>query len=187
MLKSQDVVIALKLIALGTMPWTQQQLATWLCMSASEVNAGLKRLTKSGLYHPGYNGLGADSTKIAPFINTVALQEFLLHGFKYVFPAEWGEVGRGILTSYAAPCFNRVMPANDVPPVWPYEEGPLRGQGLLPLYPSVPKSLTRYPDDTFYHLLACLDVLRSGRARERQQAENLLSKNLESYEAQFSQ
>jgi len=30
------------------------------------------------------------------------LEEFLVHGLKYVFPAEHGEVTRGIPTSYAS-------------------------------------------------------------------------------------
>ncbi len=52
MLKSQDVVLLLKLLA--TPPenedkWTQSKLALHLCMSVSEVNAGIKRLAQSGL------------------------------------------------------------------------------------------------------------------------------------------
>jgi len=33
--------------------------------------------------------------------NLAALEEFLLHGLKYAFPAEHGQVTRGVPTSYA--------------------------------------------------------------------------------------
>jgi len=39
-LKPQDVVIMLKLVALGPQPWTYQRLAVELAMSQSEVHAG---------------------------------------------------------------------------------------------------------------------------------------------------
>lgn len=184
MLKSQDIVIALKLFAINHNKWTQNQLATWLCISIAEVNAGIKRLLKSGLLTSIY--LPEEPVKAAkPMVNKVALQEFLLHGIKYVFPAELGEITRGIPTSYAATIFHpHINQGQDMPPVWPYEEGKLRGQSFLPLYPSVPKSLTLYPDDYFYHLLVCVDAIRSStsRARERKLAEEILTGYLNAYE-----
>jgi hypothetical protein len=54
------------------------------------------------------------------------------------------------------------------PPVWPaIGEGCVRGIELKPLYHCVPKSIIKFPDSYFYELLALLDALRSGRARER--------------------
>src|SRR6185295_3128667 len=58
MLKPQDIVILLKILSTKilsqdnyeTLP--QNRLATLLCMSASEVNAGIKRLILSGLLSP---------------------------------------------------------------------------------------------------------------------------------------
>jgi hypothetical protein len=50
--------------------------------------------------------------------NISALEEFLVHGLKYAFPAEHGEVTRGIPTSYAAePLESEVSMSNDLPPV----------------------------------------------------------------------
>ena len=55
MLKPQDIVMLLKILAFmqdndEIMP--QNKLAVLLCMSASEVHAGMKRLVLSGLLSP---------------------------------------------------------------------------------------------------------------------------------------
>ena len=73
-LKPQDVFITLKLVALGQRPWSYIMLANELFMSASEINAGVKRATKARL-------LAATSSRFqAPQPIVVALEEFLIHG-----------------------------------------------------------------------------------------------------------
>jgi len=47
-LKPQDVVILLKLVALGQEPWTFQRLAVELSISQSEVHAGVRRAVAAG-------------------------------------------------------------------------------------------------------------------------------------------
>ena len=176
MLKAQDIVLLLKLLAHpGHLSWPQSQLALHLCMSVSEVNAGFKRLNKSGLLQPGLEG-GAYQLVIA------ACEELLISGVKYIFPAQMGEYTCGIPTSYAAPIFEKqIMVGRDPIPVWPHAEGNQRGLALAPLYSSVPKSIIQYPDQAFYDLLALIDALRQGRARERNIAIKLLKKRLENY------
>ncbi len=49
MLRSQDCIILLKLLANPGREWTQRQLAIELCISLGEVNSGIKRLIKSNL------------------------------------------------------------------------------------------------------------------------------------------
>jgi hypothetical protein len=52
--------------------------------------------------------------------NLSALEEFLLHGVKYAFPAEHGQVTRGLPTSFAAPPLkDEIASGDDLPPVWP--------------------------------------------------------------------
>ena len=51
MLKPQDIVIVLKILAKDDEYWAQGSLAFELGMSASEVNAGIKRAIASGLLH----------------------------------------------------------------------------------------------------------------------------------------
>jgi hypothetical protein len=139
------------------------QMALELLISPSEVHAALKRLAASHLV--------SSDLEARPLLKNV--EEFLVHGLKYAFPAKRGEVTRGVLTSYAAPPLNRVIAAGvDLPPVWPFPEGQDRGVSLEPLYKTVPAAAMR--DPAMYELLALLDALREGRAREREIAEREL-------------
>ncbi len=102
--------------------------------------------------------------------------EFFIHGLRYVFPPVWLGVTRGIPTSYGAPPLSKEFAAGDLPPVWPHPEGTLRGEGLVPLYRSVPEAALR--DAHLYEWLAIIDALRSGRARERALATKELQRRL---------
>lgn len=174
MLKSQDIVLILKLLANSEhLNWTQNKLALYLELSISEINTGFKRLKKTGLLQQ----VNSAHKYHLPVID--ACEEFLISGLKYIFPAELGEYTRGIATSYAAPVFeNKIIFGQDPIPVWPHAEGNERGVSLKPLYPSVPQSLIKYPDQAFYDLLALVDAIRQGRARERNMAEEMLVKRL---------
>lgn len=52
----------------------------------------------------------------------------------------------------------------EAPPVWPYSEGNVRGYAFSPLYSSVPKAAA--VDIALYEMLALVDAIRDGRARE---------------------
>jgi hypothetical protein len=185
MLKPQDIVILLKILSILVLGkkdhadeyLSQSKLATFLCMSVSEVNAGIKRLVLSGLLSPV---LTKDpKNKIVFLPNKQACVECLLSGVKYFFPVQLGTYTRGIATSYAAPILKKHLILGDDPiPVWPYGEGDKRGLALEPLYSSVPKSLAQFPDKIFYELLVLIDAIRSGRARERNLASKLLKEKL---------
>jgi hypothetical protein len=104
-------------------------------------------------------------------------------GLKYAFPAEHGEVTRGIPTSHAAePLKSEIAVSNDLPPVWPWHHGDTRGVGLEPLYKNVPHAALRNP--ALYQLLALVDAIRDGRARERNLAERDLVHRLKSIHGQ---
>ena len=81
-LKPQDVVILLKLIAIGKAPWSYGRLAVSLWMSPSEVHAGVKRTIAARL---------ASMRKDHAIPNARNLEEFLVHGLPYVFVPELGE------------------------------------------------------------------------------------------------
>ncbi len=170
MLKPQDVVLLIKLLASVDYAWSQNQLALSLCVSVSEINAGIKRLRQAGL-------LRLVKGENRPVL--AAAEEFLIFGVKYMFPAQLGEYTRGISTSYAAPVFKgQIALGKDPIPIWPYAEGDQRGLTLKPLYPSVPKSIMQYPDPAFYDLLVLVDAIRQGRIRERNMAIKLLKARL---------
>ena len=135
-------------------------------MSSSEVHAGIKRAVKAQLMSP---------TEGFPIVRS--LEEFLIHGVKYAFPPDRGELTRGIPTSYSAsPLKNHIVRDNEPPPVWPYPEGGTRGFEFSPLYKSVPRAALN--DFKLYELLALVDAIRGGRARERDAATKELTKRL---------
>ncbi len=177
MLKPQDIVILLKILSAMTLAkgrpdqeLSQNELAGLLCMSSSEVHAGLKRLVLSGLLGPVKR-----SNRIVYLPIKAAVEECLVSGVKYFFPAQLGAYTRGIATSYAAPIFENLIVLGDDPvPVWPYGEGNQRGVTLVPLYRSVPQSLAQHPDQLFYEMLILVDAIRTGRVRERNIAIQLL-------------
>jgi hypothetical protein len=109
--------------------------------------------------------------------NLSALEEFLIHGIKYAFPAEHGAPSRGIPTSYAAEPLSRLIATGDEPiPVWPYARGQKRGIAFAPLYKMAPVAALK--DPFLYEQLALIDAIRDGRPRERQLAEQELIKTL---------
>jgi hypothetical protein len=101
-----------------------------------------------------------------------------VHGVKYAFPPDRGPLTRGLPTAYAAPPLNTLIVLPDEPPpVWPDPEGKVRGYAFSPLYPSVPKAAAL--DPALYELLALVDAIRDGRARERELAIKELTARLE--------
>lgn len=144
------------------------QMGLELSISSSEVHAALKRLVLSRL-------VSSDADGNRPLLK--AVEEFLVHGVKYAFPARRGEVTRGVPTSYAAPPLNKeIEPGSELPPVWPFSEGQHRGVSLEPLYKTAPAAALR--DQILYEMLALIDALREGRARERKLAEKELIQRL---------
>lgn len=156
-LKPQDVCVLLKILTLNRAPWSYSQLAYELGMSASEVHAAVKRATDAALMQVS-EGWG--------YPDLAALEEFLVHGLRYAFAPERSGLTSGIPTAHAAPPLNRLLNgSHELPPVWPDEQGPVRGYGFLPLYKSVPFAARR--DSRLYELLALVDAIRGGGERER--------------------
>ena len=163
-LKPQDVYVALKIVAAKLQRASYSRLAEELVMSPSEVHASVKRAQVAHLLH---------GAKMHDRPNLAALEEFLIHGLKYVFPAKRGELTRGVPTSYAAePLRSSITQSNEPAPVWPYEEGKQRGIAFEPLYKTAPIAALR--DPSFYEYLVLADALRDSRIRERKYAEQEL-------------
>jgi hypothetical protein len=171
-LRPQDVLVLAKLLSYHGPRPPMAQMGVDLSISSSEVHAALKRLVLSRL-------VSSADTGNRPLLEPI--QDFLVHGLRYAFPVKRGEVTRGVPTSYAAPPLNKhIQSASDLPPVWPYPEGQHRGVTLEPLYRTVPAAALR--DPFLYELLALIDALRDGRARERKLAERELVRRLRHHE-----
>lgn len=76
-------------------------------------------------------------------------------------------------TAHSAPPLKNYITATESI-VWPDPEGDVRGEALAPIHKSVPAAARK--DEKLYQALALLDAIRSGRARERKLAEDLLTK-----------
>lgn len=151
-----DIVILLKIATYEDKQWFQTSLAQDLNISQSEISKSLQRSKFAGLIDPK----GKKVMKLA-------LLEFLQYGLRYVFPQKPGPVVRGVPTSHsAAPLKNKIQSTEHY--VWPYAKGTVRGQSIVPLYPSVPQAALK--DVKLYELLALVDALRVGRVREKELA-----------------
>ncbi|SMO39722.1 hypothetical protein SAMN06265379_101517 [Saccharicrinis carchari] len=159
-----DIVILLKIVSYGNEQWYQKPLAEALGISQSEISKSLNRSKYAGLLAP--NG---------KTVMKMALMEFLQYGLRYVFPQKPGAVVRGVSTSHSAsPLKADIQSTEDY--VWPYGKGTVRGHSIVPLHPAVPEAALK--DEKLHELLALVDALRVGRAREKELAVIALKKRL---------
>ena len=93
-LKPQDIVVLIKLVARGKTPWSYNRLAVDLFMSPSEVHAAMKRSVTARLAIQ-------TGDRLCP--NLSNLKTFLLNGIRFTFVADRGEMTRGVPTCYASP------------------------------------------------------------------------------------
>lgn len=163
-LKPQDVVILLKIIALGNDNWFHHTLALDLGMSQSEVTQSLNRSKYAGLI---------DATRKK--VNRLAFNEFVLHGLSYVFPQQPGPLVRGVLTAHSAEPLSKIINSNEKY-VWPYAKGLERGQSIQPLFNTVVEASLK--DHELYELLTLVDALRVGKVREKELAKKELAKRI---------
>lgn len=165
-LRPQDALILLKLISAEGRKWRQIDLAFELDLSQAEIGNALERLRRAGL---------VDESKKAVY--RLAAIDFILHGLKYFYPAELGSFVRGVPTGHSAsPLKGKLVVEDEAEWVWPDPEGKVRGIALYPLYESVPAAARR--DPVLYELMALVDSIRAGSARERKLAEDELRKRL---------
>lgn len=168
-LKPQDLLVLLKVAAHPPQRWTYAALGDALAMSASETHACVKRAVASGLAVAPSRG---EWSPVRP-----NLLEFVLHGARYIWPATPGPVKRGVPTAFGAePLASQLAVAPGEAPVWAHPEGQAKGPTLSPLYRTAPQAALA--DPALHRLLALLDALRTGRARERSLATKLLEAEL---------
>ncbi len=159
-----DIVILLQIVSYGNKPWFQKPLAESLGISQSEVSKSINRSKYAGLLDPK-----------GKTVMKLALMEFLQYGLRYVFPQKIGPVVRGVPTAHSAsPLKEQIQSTENY--VWPYGKGTVRGHSIMPLYSSVPEAALK--NENLHELLALVDALRVGRAREKEMAVVELKKRL---------
>lgn len=161
-LRPGDVAVALELANRPRQPLVP--LARGLGISLGEAHNAVRRLRTARLVRP-------DERTVVVH----ALLDFLVSGVPYAFPGILGPEARGIPTAWSAPPLAEAFSGAD-PIVWPSAAGKLRGQSLTPLYPGAPGLSRSRPD--VHEMLALVDAVRIGRARERTLAVAHLRKRL---------
>lgn len=151
-MRPQDIVILLKILTLKKQSWQYRDLASLLSMSISEVSESLNRSYLAGL---------VDESKKK--VRRQALMEFLEYGLHYVFPQLPGRLVTGVPTAHSHPFYSKKI-VSEMAYVWPDVEGSVKGLSVLPLYKTVTKAITK--DEDLYKLLAGIDIIRVGKARE---------------------
>lgn len=188
-MKSQDVVVLLKLVSLedneqnarwqsqprelagGEDPYSVRGLGAALGISKTEVSASLKRSIASGIAIK-------DRKSGRPKSSRRQLRDFIVHGLKFVFPATPGAMQRGLPTAFAAPVLRESLhSAGGLISVWPYADGREMGQSVEPLFRTVPEAAEK--DERLYEYLALVDAVRLGNQREATLAAKLLTERLE--------
>ncbi len=163
-MRPQYIVVLLKIIAIGDKQWQNKDLAQSLYISSSEVSEALNRNQLAGL-------MDFDKKKVY----RQGLFEFLEFGLHYVFPQNPGTMVNGIPTAHSHP-FMKASFESALMYVWPDFAGEQRGLAVEPLYPNQIKAVKE--DDKLYKLLALIDVIRVGKARELELAITELRKIL---------
>ena len=153
--------------------WTIAQMSEYLGMDNAQVYRAARNAASAKLL---INDPTATSSMYTP--NRVALLEFLVHGVKYMMVPARGRITRGMPTAHAAPVLaGRIDQGTDPVPVWPTPDGSVRGESFEPLHRCVPIASAR--DPLFYDVMALVDAIRGGRAREQKIASKLLREILD--------
>jgi hypothetical protein len=163
-MRPQDIVVVLKLILEQNNSWNQTSLARDLHLSQSEISESIARSS--------YARLVFDKGRM---VQRQAIIDFIQYGLPFVFPQQPGNVQRGFPTAHSAlPLSEEIVGEEKY--VWPSIKGTARGQSILPLYPSVVQVIQS--DTLLYELLALIDAVRVGRARERSLAMDMIKSRL---------
>jgi hypothetical protein len=167
MLKPQDILVACKLFTLGDAEWPMRRLAGALSISLGEIHAAIERGRASGVLGLPRGKLNVARKKLFE-LATVAVPQ--------VYYAVRGSMAAGVPTAMHAEPLKGVFSLDGrlVPLIWPSAAGTVRGESLLPLYPTVPRAIQHDPD--LYRLLAFIDVVRVGDSKDRRLATDLLER-----------
>jgi DNA-binding transcriptional ArsR family regulator len=154
LIRPSDIAALLFVSAHSGEPYSQ--IAAGLGVSKSTAHKALSRLLKLGLVVMGSNGE----------MEVEAEQAIeLLRVIRYVFPSDQVEKARGVMTGLAALTDASSLEYDAAPMVWPSLLGQVIGVGVTPLIRNAPDIAFR--DPAMYRLLALVDALRLGDARER--------------------
>lgn len=159
-----DIAVLLKIVSIHNSSWQQKPLAEALHLSQSEISKSVARAKFAGLLDPS-----------GKKIMKLALLDFLQYGIRYAFPQRPGAIVRGIPTAHSAKPLSDLIHSTENY-VWPSGKGTLRGESIIPLYPAAINAALK--DEVLYELLALIDAIRVGKAREKELALKEIKKRI---------
>ena len=166
MLQTADIYVLCGIVAGDGGSWTYRELAGRLGVPHALVQRALRRGDEADLY-------SSESRSV----HRGNLEEFLVHGLRFLAPAKLGRVVPGVPAAWAAaPMSRKIRESGDLPPVWPAANGRVRGQALPPLHEAAVAAAEEFP--RLGELLAIVDSLRAGDVRVRTVAAEMLSEML---------
>jgi hypothetical protein len=171
-LRPQDVLAACKIFSLGLHrgECTYAGLGEDLGMSSSTAHEAVERCRSSQLLPPsGWK------------VSAKHLRDLLLVAVPRVFYVSRGSICEGLPTGiFAGPLAGKFKITDGAMPLVWVESGDeaevVRGEGVVPLYPTAP--LAAREDSVVYELLALADVMRLGNAADREIASSLVDRRL---------
>jgi hypothetical protein len=113
------------------------------------------------------------------------MQEFLSYGVRYYSQPDPVGYGRGIPSGWHCPplIMKSSMILPETPIVWESSSGSATGEQISPIHPSAIKVSVR--SSSVYQVLALVDLLRIGTAREVAIARDLLAVELNQWKPQY--
>jgi hypothetical protein len=159
MIQPSDIFVLLKVA--GEEGASVRSIAADLDLPPASVQKALSRLEGSGLV------VGRGRSRR---INRLAARDFLIHASRWIAPASPGAFVLGIPTAHSAEPMSSRLLSEGEPAVIPVQderlaEAAVKGRKVVPLHESVPRAVLR--DPKLYKLVALVDSLRIGRARDR--------------------
>jgi hypothetical protein len=163
-MKSEDVLILLKIAATRGLPWTEDYIASETGHEVAEVKRSLETLRTSRLI-------------VNNQLRDEEFKDFILFRVHNIFPARPGEIVRGICTG-AKPgqFFTGNLPYTPIT-VWPYEHGKEMGYRIHPLSPHC--CFAALNDPQLRKLLAITETMRIVGREARPWAASELSRFFE--------
>lgn len=174
-LKPQDVLVATKLFSLHERPrpssdYTLASLSSELGISTSEVHNSLGRCERAQIVRT-----------VGDVIRVMKnnLLDLVVYATPRIFYAVRGPIEEGIPTGIFAESLKEKFeaPKLTLPTVWKTEgKGLVRGESLIPIYPSVPEAAQNDPH--LYELLSLIEIVRMGDSRYKKMAVGILEKRI---------
>ncbi len=164
-MRPHDIAVLVKVLTYHGIPWYIKDLAYEMQISQSEFSESLNRSWYAGLL---------DDRKQKVMVNN--FYEFLVYGFRFVFPQRPGELTRGVPTAHSHPEFRKIF-LSDAKYVWPDPDSKEMGFAIEPFYSKQTKAVQS--DKELYRILSLIEILRVGKTREMNYAKTELKKIFE--------